>query len=109
MERKLKIGQTIEFLENKEVETLFGRKISIKAGDEAIITGRKQMRIISGEGRGLIEKVDEKVEGYDHENIVDMIFKRLNTQFNIGNILESEDILIRDFKAEIADLLEEVL
>lgn len=103
---KVKIGEEIKFKEGFEIESFGGKKKIVKEGDRGVITKHGVVKYLSGDAKGMLQKIEElEVKGCDHENIVNMIFNRLNSAFNLRDMLEQEDIEEKEFKEEIEDLL----
>lgn len=114
--KKFEIGSVITIAENYELErSISGQRLSVKKGDTALVKGDGSIMYKSGEAKGMIQMLDPKVfqlEGYDHDNIADMLVKKLDSVyslFGVFGILEENDINIEDFKEEISDLLMDIL
>lgn len=108
---KYKIGQEILVKEDFEICTIISNNpMIVKEGDKGYVDSKGFLHLISGEGGGKIINVEGmEVANYHHENISKMIFNRLNSYFNLGEILENEDIDIGRFKEEIEDVLMDIL
>ena len=73
---KVKIGEEIKFKEGFEIESFGGKKKEVKAGDRGVITKHGLVKYLSGDAKGMLQKVEDiEVQGCDHENIVDMKLK----------------------------------
>ncbi len=108
---KYKIGQEIEITEDFTLKTVGGRELTVKAGDKAIIDSRGRVKYISGQARDVMQMLgkDIEVNGYDHENIADLILSRLNGVFGLHDYLNDEDIDTEEILAEIEDVLIDIL
>ena len=104
---KYKIGQEIEITEDFTLKTVGGRELTVKAGDKAIIDSRARIKYISGQARNVMQMLEKGIEvnGYDHRNIAEMIYKRLNNAFLIEPILEEDGYEVNDILDEIEDVL----
>lgn len=107
----MKIGQEIVITSDLEIKTAFGEvTIPVKAGDEGYVDSSGFVHYISGKARGKIQAIkDCEVEGYDHENIAKLIFKRLDSCFHIGDRLEDYELSEKDLVNEIEDILCDIL
>lgn len=107
---KLKIGQEITIQEDFEIETpLSHKKIKVQIGDKGFIDSNGLIHYTTGKARGKIQKIDGiEVDGYDYENIANLIFKKLNSTFDIKDIVEDYDISTKDFTGEIEDILSDI-
>jgi hypothetical protein len=105
-----KIGQEIEFIEDFEIEKVISKeKVQVKKGDTAVITSNGTAIHTKGKARGMIQCLSGvELEGYDHENIAKMIFKRLDNEFNLTEYLR-DDYYIETIVDEIEDVLCEIL
>lgn len=105
-----KIGQEIEFIEDFEIEKVISKeKVQVKKGDTAVITSNGTAIHTKGQARGMIQFLSGvNIEGYDHENIAKMIFKRLDREFDLTEYLE-DDYYIETIVDEIEDVLCEIL
>lgn len=107
----MKIGEKIKFKEDFEIKTIVSeKKLQVKKGDKCIVT-KDGLKVLNGEARGKILNFhkSDKVEGYDYENIADMIFNRLNAMFGLDMYLDEEELERHDFVEEIADVLMDIL
>lgn len=104
-----KIGQEVEITEDFEFEILSGKKVKVLNGDKAILNSRGYIKYINGNAKGVMQKADCDLRGYDNFNIANMIYKRLEGTYKISDFLENEDISINDFIEEIEDLLLDIL
>lgn len=103
MERAIyKIGQEVEITEDFEFETLGGRKFKVKKGDKAILSSRGTIEYITGNAKGLFQKADCGLKGYDSLNIAHRIFKALCREYNLLEFIECEEIN----SDEVIDLIE---
>lgn len=108
---QLKIGQKIVVQENYEIETcITNTKLQVKKGDVGFIDSHGLIHYLSGQARGKIHNIaDVEVKGYDIENISELIFRQLKSDFHINDMLEDYEIDIREFKDSIEDILSEIL
>lgn len=106
-----KIGQEIEFIDDFEIEKAISKeKVQVKKGDTAVITSHGTAIHTKGQARGMIQCLSGvSIEGYDHRNISEMIFKRLNNVYGLENFLEDEEIDYSEMIDEIEDVLCEIL
>ena len=107
-----KIGEEIGFSEEFEIESPFGgNKLTVKEGDKGYIDSRGFIHYTTGQARGKIHSLGKEIEvnGYDHENIAKMIFKRIKNQFGLGEFLEGYEISDKDVVEGIEDLLSDIL
>lgn len=107
---EIKIGQEVTVQEDFEIEAALSKnKIIVKAGDKGFVDGEGFIHYITGAARGKIHTVNNLIpKGYDHENIARLIFKRLNNEFNLKDLLEDMDIQAKDFTDEIEDVLTDI-
>lgn len=108
---RYKIGQEIEITEDFILKTVGGRELIVKAGDKAIIDSKARIKYISGQARDAMQMLEKGIEvnGYDHRNIAEMIYKRLNNAFLIEPILEEDGYEVKDILDEIEDVLIDIL
>lgn len=108
---KYKIGQEIEITEDFTLKTVGGSAITVKVGDRAVIDSKARVKYISGQARDVVQMLgkDIEVNGYDHRNIAEMIYKRLNNAFLIEPILEEDGYEVKDILDEIEDVLIDIL
>lgn len=107
----MKIGQEITVKEDFKINTIVSDKvITVKEGDKGFLDSKGLMHITTGNGRGKIVKINYiEVKGYDHENIANMVYKRINNAFLIEPILEDEGYEVKDILDEIEDILSDIL
>lgn len=107
-----KIGEQIGFSEEFVIESAFGgNKLTVKEGDKGFVDSKGMIHYTTGQARGKIHSLGKEieVEGYDHESIARMIFKRLDNQYRISDFLNDWDISMTDFRSEIEDVLMDIL
>ena len=106
-----KIGQEIVITQDFEIEGFSGNKILVKKDDKGYVDSMGNFHYQTGAARGKIQAIKEDVDvkGYDCENIAKIIYKRLQSQFEIKEFLEGYDITIEDFTNEIEDILSDIL
>lgn len=109
--QQLKIGQKLVVQENYEISTCISNtNLQVKKGDVGFIDANGMIHYLSGQARGKIHNIaDVEVKGYDIENIAELIFRQLKSDFHINDILEDYDIDVREFKDSIEDILSEIL
>lgn len=108
--KKYKIGQEIKFEEDYEIESFRGRKIQVKKGDKAITNSRGFITYITGNARDMRQVVEGMtVEDYDHRNIAEMIYNRLNLVYGLENFVSDEEIEYSEMIDEMEDVLCEIL
>lgn len=102
-----RIGQEIEFVEDFEIEKAISKeKIQVKKGDTAVITSSGTAIHTKGQARGMIQCLSEiDIAGYDHRNIAEMIYNRLNLVYGLENFVSDEEIEY----SEMEDVLCEIL
>lgn len=107
----MKIGQEIVVKEDFKINTIVSDKvITVKEGDKGFLNSKGFLNITTGKGRGKIVKVNDiEVKGYDHRNISEIIFKRLNNVYGLENFLEDEEIDYSEMIDEIEDALMNIL
>lgn len=107
----MKIGQEIVVKEDFKINTIVSDKvITVKEGDKGFLNSKGFFNITTGKGRGKIVKVNDiEVKGYDHRNISEIIFKRLNNVYGLENFLEDEEIDYSEMIDEIEDVLMNIL
>jgi hypothetical protein len=108
---KNKIGQIVTVKEDFEIETAIGgKKLQVKEGDKGFVDSRGFIHYTSGKARGKIQVFkDCEVKGYAHNDIASLIFKRLNCEVNLLEMLEDNDIDQNDFTDLIEDILMDIL
>lgn len=107
----MRIGQEVEFKNDFKIETyLTGTKLQVKSGDKALVTNMG-LKILTGEARGKITNFADNTElkGYDYENISKLIYRRLDNYFDLGELLENDDIDSSRFREEIEEVLMNIL
>lgn len=109
-----RIGQEITIKEDIEIKTIVSNTVmTIKAGDKGVLDGRGFLHITTGECRGKIvkfTKYDIEIKGYDHENITNMIIKKLDSLFcDLDDALDCEGLTFDVLKEELQDVLENIL
>lgn len=112
MKSEFKIGQMIELVHDVEIKAVVsGQVLVAKKGDCAVVDSKGFATFVDGDARGKITRLsDVVVKGYDHENITDMIIKKLNYLFNdLDDTLECEGLNCDVLKEEIQDVLENIL
>lgn len=108
---QLEIGQKMVVKENFEILTdISNTKLEVKKGDVGFIDANGMIHYLSGQARGKIHNIaDVEVKGYDIENITELIYRQLKSDFYINDMLEDYEIDIREFKDSIEDILSEIL
>jgi len=109
-----KIGDEIGITENFEIELVLSeKKLQVKKGDKGFIDSNGNIHYTTGQARGKIQSLlgkEIKIEGYNHENIAKLIYKRLNGYYGIKqDFLEDYEIQEKDFIYEIEDVLMDIL
>lgn len=106
----LKIGQEIVITKDFEIEGFSGKKILVKKDDKGYVDSTGDLHYQTGAARGKIQVIkDADLKGYDHENIAKIIYKRLQSQFDIKEFLEGYEIPVEDFTNEMEDILSDIL
>lgn len=108
---KHKIGEIVTIKEGFEIKTAIGENtIQVKKGDTGLVDSRGMIHYLTGEARDKIQKIDGvEVKGYDYESISKLIFKRLNAEYNICEMLENEGIEGHGFRDTVEDVLSDIL
>lgn len=108
--KEYKIGQQIEFKEDFNVKTFNGRKLEVKKGDKAVVNSKGFIEYISGNSKGIRQVVEGMiVKDYDHRNIAEMIYNRLNLIYGLENFVSDEEIEYSEMIDEMEDVLCEIL
>lgn len=109
--KTFKIGQEVTVTEDVDIKGWGNNsKIQVKKGDKGFIDSNNHVHYISGNAEGMIQLLKNfNIKGYDVENIVKLIFNQLNGYFGLQEILEENDIKVKDFKGEIECVLDEIL
>ena len=105
---KFKIGQEIIIDEDHTIQSLLTNKMTwIRAGDKGFIDSNGNIHYTTGDARGKIVPytTKENLKGYDTQNIALMIYKKLDTEFNISDFVDVYDIE----KQDVLDILEDLL
>lgn len=107
---KHKVGEIIKIKEEFEIKTSIGENtIPVKKGDTGFMDSKGMIHYLTGEARNKIQKIDDiEVKGYDYESIAKLIFKRLNIEYNICEMLENEGIEGHEFRDTIEDVLTDI-
>ncbi|EPY2295890.1 hypothetical protein ACXATC_003560 [Clostridium sporogenes] len=107
---KHKIGEMIRIKEDFEIKTAIRENtIQVKEGDTGFMDSKGMIHYLTGEARNKIQKIDDiEVKGYDYESIAKLIFKRLNIEYNICEMLENEGIEGHEFRDTIEDVLTDI-
>lgn len=105
------IGQKIVVKEDFDIKTILSNAdMTVKEGDMGFINSKGCLHLLSGKGRGKIVSMGNiSVKGYDNDNIANLIFKRLQSEYGIQDFLEENEIEIKDFKDSIWDILSDIL
>ena len=109
---KPKIGEILTIKEDFEIKSaLGGYTKQVKKGDTGFIDSKGMIHYLTGEARGKIQNIDGiELKGYDYESITNLIYKRLNCEFDIDYMLDDSDIdEVEHFKDIIEDVLSEIL
>ena len=107
----MKIGKEIKFKNDFEIETMIKKdKIKVKKGDKAIVT-KHGLKILNGYARGKILPFEKnnKPEGIDYENISKLIYRRLNSEYDMLEFFIDYEIDKKDFIYSIEDILLDIL
>jgi hypothetical protein len=109
---KHKIGEIIIITDGFEIKGAIDNKdtIQVKSGDTGFIDSNGLIHYLTGKARGKIQKIEDiEIKGYDYESISKIIYKRLNAEYSLGEMLENEDIDKIDFVETIEDMLSDIL
>lgn len=106
-----KIGEILEITDDFEIKTAISEKtLQVKKGDIGYIDSNGCMHYLSGDAKGKIQKIDDvKPKGYDYESIANLIFKKLNTEYDLKEALQGYGIDEKDFLEQIEDILSDIL
>ena len=107
----MKIGETYEAQKDLELQTLVtGREMTIKKGDMGVVTKNGHILMLTGKCKGKkILKIDITLKDIDFKNISNITLKRLDSEFNLNEILEDNDIEPEHVAQYILDTLEQIL
>ena len=107
----LKIGQEIIITKDFEIVGFSESEVLVKKDDKGYVDSMGDLHYQTGAARGKIQAIKEDVDvkGYDCENIAKIIYKRLQSQFEIKEFLEEYEIPVEDFTNEIEDVLSDIL
>ena len=108
---KFEIGQEIIIDEDYTIQSvLTGKLIQVRKGDKGFLDANGNIHIRTGDARGkivpFIEK--ERVSGYDIQNIAEMIYKRLDGEFEIGDYMDDCGVEKEDIVNTLEDLLMDI-
>jgi len=109
---KHKIGEIVTITDDFEIKGAIDNNntILVKSGDTGFIDSKGLIHYMTGKARGKIQNIEDiEVKGYDYESISKLIYKRLNAEYDIGEMLENEDIDKIDFMETIEDMLSDIL
>lgn len=104
------IGSIVKIGEDTPVKRIIsGEDRVIKAGTKAVVNSDGDLYILSGIEQNTILNKHLEVYGYDHKSIAQCIYRRLNFELNLGEMLEEYDIDSNDFIEITESMLEDIL
>ena len=106
---KFKIGQEIIIDEDHTIQSLLTNKITwVREGDKGFIDSNGYIHYTTGDARGKIAPytTKENLQGYVTQNIASMIYKKLDTEFEISALADLYDDVE---KQDVLDILEDAL
>ncbi|MHB9925632.1 hypothetical protein EXM63_04160 [Clostridium botulinum] len=104
----METGQLITLENDIEFETFGGNTLKAKEGDKGFITHNGSVRLITGQAQGKIIVTDIKPNGIDYYSIAHLIFRRLDVELELGEILTDNDIGVLDCIAYIEGVIEDI-
>ena len=92
------IGSIVEIEQDIQVtKILTGENKMIKAGTTTVVDANGDLFVLTGTEQNTIVNQGYKVNGYATKSIAQLIFRRLNFELNLGDILNENDIEVNDF------------
>lgn len=76
---------------------LSDKETYIKAGTIAVVNSDRDLYSLTGTEQNTLLNKGYEVNGYDNNSIAKLIFRRLNYELNLGEVLEDHNITIADF------------
>lgn len=103
-----KIGELVTIKKDITLKTFSGFGLKAKTGDKGIVTKNGDVYLITGEAQNKFITTDIQVKGIDCNSIAGLIFRRLDMELNLGEMLEDYDIENKDFIEYIGSMLEDI-
>ena len=104
------IGSIIKIGENVPVKKIIsGKDKVIKAETKAVVNSNGDLFILTGTEQNTIVSQGYEVYGYDTKSIAQLIFRRLNFELNLRDILNENDVEVNDFIEITESMLEDIL
>lgn len=102
-----KIGQILTSTCETELETVFGRKIKVPAGNKTIIGADKMVHHLRNR---MIQPIAKNIEinGYDAYGLAEYLVFYLKNNYPMKDIFKDYDIAENDFKEELESALDEI-
>ena len=105
-----RIGSIIKIKEDINIKKIVsGQDRIVKAGTTAVVNSDGDLYILTGTEQNTILNQHLEVYGYDHTSIAELIFRRLNLEIDLGDILEESDFSNNDCIEIIESVLEDIL
>lgn len=102
----MRIGTIIKIKNDFKIKTTGDKTIQINKGDKAFVDGTGCVRYLTGNAKGKIQKIKDYVfEGYNYEDIAELIFYNLDLIYDLKAALNDSGIDEAAFKEDLQDIL----
>ena len=101
----MKIGELIKLDKDINVKTFGGNILKAKKGDRGFITQDGSIYLLDGRAQNKIITTEIEPRGIDYSSIAQLIFRRINIELDLGDLLKDNDIEPKD----CIDLIESVI
>lgn len=104
------IGSIVKIEKDIQVtKILSGENKAIEAGTTTVVNADGDLFVLTGTEQNTIVNRGYEVYGYDTKSIAQLIFRRLNLELNLGDILNENDIEVNDFIELTESMLDDIL
>lgn len=104
------VGSIVKFEKDIQVKNVLSKKNKvIKAGTTAVVRVDGDLFVLTGTEQNTIVNRGHEVYGYDTKSIAQLIFRRLNLELNLEDILNENDVEVNDFIELTESMLDDIL
>lgn len=101
----MKIGELIKLDKDIDIQTFGGNILKAQKGDSGVITQDGSIYLLDGRAQNKIITTEIEPKGIDYSSIAQLIFRRINIELDLGELLKDNDIDSKD----CIDLIESVI